>query len=516
MLPDKVLAELAPILFGARVGTLQSYYALFVQGPLKARWTSDVASIQSLMDFKYYTEDTWALHIKAYGVEPTALEVPFEKLLRAIKATSETRRRQALTVAFLEEHALLLRTIVGPNRLAADFVRFSIEKELEAFFATGSKIAKYVPLLKSPRDAIETIANEMESTDAVTVSGLQTWASALGATSLWPVLALWSSSKQGTIDETFLHAPLPRIFGAPSCVRNAVDRQSAPERLVKSSTVAHSAFDIGRAILSGNGQLAYRATAASSTADWTIVEASRAHLVARIPGVTGRCVWALKPETREAAIYQLEPVWKTLAEFELPIDEVEGHPNWIDCQRDTEGSIWLLWGRINPLTGALYTQHTAAFDEDALHSEAFEFLESPSGEVPNRRSRGARIDYRDHGNLLSVHHEVHDDNTATERRWTHSFDVVFGNHLLMTLKTDSRPVEAIYGSPLQMILLSPLSSSALQEWRLVDGAATAGTDGTVSAGTEGASGSTAAKEYKLVKSEKVPKTANGWTSITVA
>jgi hypothetical protein len=497
MWPDKCLRELAPIAFAGRVTSLQTYYVAFVQGPLRARWTSDVASIQSLMDFKYYTEDTWSLHIKAYGIPADAApEVPFDKYVRAIKAASDTRRRQTLTVAFLEEHALKITGDLKATHVAPDAVRFAVDKELEGFFTMGSKISKYVPLLKSPREAVELVANEMDPmpTEALTVAQLQQWATALGAQSLWPVMALWQSSKNGTIDETFLHAPLPRIFGAPSCVRNAVDRQTSPERLVKGSTTAHCAFDISKAVLAGHGKLAFKATGG----DWSVFEAPRAHLVARLPGFPGRCIWALNPETREAAIYQLDGsvAPKTLAEFELPIDEVEGPANWIDCQRDTEGSIWLLWGRINALTGALYTQHTAAFDEEALQSDAFEFLETPTGEVPNRRSRGARIDYRDHGNLLSVHHEVSDDNTATERRWTHSFDVVFGNHLLMTLKTDSRPVEAVYGSPLQLLLLSPMSSSPLQEWRLVDAEAT--------------------KEYKLTRSEKVPKTAEGWTSITVA
>ena len=37
----------------------------------------------------------------------------------------------------------------------------------------------------------------------------------------------------------------------------------------------------------------------------------------------------------------------------------------------------------------------------------------------------------------------------------------------MTLETDSRPIEAVYGSPFDIVLFSPLSSKqALQHWTL--------------------------------------------------
>lgn len=498
MWPRQLLRELPPLVFHGRVGSLQKYFTEFVMGPQRAKWASEVSALEGLIDIRDYFEDTWALLLGAYGIAADAPEalVSTDRLVRALKAVTNLAHRRELTVAFLVEHTLKLRPLIGPASLVADCVAYAIDREMESYFSTAGQLRKYMPLLTAPRETVETVVSSMESAEGAGLEQFQGWGRTLGEQSIWPVLAIWASVKNGTVDETFLHAPLPRIFGAPSCVRNAIERQGSPPKLVKISG-RNGSLDANRAVLAGHGQLAYRAAAGPS--DFVTVEAPRAHLVAGLPGVAGRCVWALRPESYEAAIYQLEPAFKTLAEFELPRDELEGPPNWIDCQRDSEGSLVLLWGRINSLTGALYTQHIAAFDEDQLLADSFEFLETTSGSVPNRRKPGARIDFRDHGNLLSVHHTVEDDNSGTVRRWTHHFDVVFGNHLLMTLETDSRPVEAIYGSPLQMLLLSPLSSKALQTWTYVTG-------------VDGADGA-----YKMTAAVPAPRRTDehSWASCTV-
>jgi hypothetical protein len=81
------------------------------------------------------------------------------------------------------------------------------------------------------------------------------------------------------------------------------------------------------------------------------------------------------------------------------------------------------------------------------------------------------MDWRDHANLLSVNHTVKDDAVEGDRHWTHTYEIVFGPSLLMSMSTDSRPIEAVYGNPHDIVLLSPLSSSrALQHWSLKDNA----------------------------------------------
>jgi hypothetical protein len=42
--------------------------------------------------------------------------------------------------------------------------------------------------------------------------------------------------KMGDV-KVFLNVPMPRVFGAPSCVRNAIERHGDPTKLVKTAFV---------------------------------------------------------------------------------------------------------------------------------------------------------------------------------------------------------------------------------------------------------------------------------------
>lgn len=502
MWPPSVLSAIGPILFGSRDGTakLQSHFEPYVKRCLRPQWVSEAQSLTSLIDFRDYAEDTWSGLLRSYG-PPDGAAPPFERLLKAVKATPEASRRRDLVVAFLEEHALGLKATINANSVPKAFIGFAIDRELDVFFDTARDVGRFRPILKAPREAIEAVLTDMETrgpigSNGLTLEDFQGFGRSLGLTTLWPVLALWVCHEKGE-EDLFLHPPLPRVFGAPSCVRNALERNREPLAIAKK---ARKSLALKDAILAGPGHLAF-VPAGSSTA-FRVVEAARAGLVAPLPGTSeGRFVWCLKPSTLEAAIYQLEPTWRTILEFEVPQDETDGPINWIDCQRDSEGHLVLLWGHINPLTGALNTQNVAGIDEDTLSSGTTNtvFLQDLA-DLPDRRKVGLRVDWRDHGNLLSVHHSVHDDAPpGSDRHWTHSYEVVFADHLLMTLTTDARPIEGIFGSPHEMLLLSPLSSKqALQLWTLQCG------DGQA--------------EYKMAEASEAPKLPNKalWQSVCVA
>jgi hypothetical protein len=194
----------------------------------------------------------------------------------------------------------------------------------------------------------------------------------------------------------------------------------------------------------------------------------------------------------KAAVYNLEP-FRVVIEFELPFDMLQDQrPNWIDCQRDSEGALVLIWGTINPLTGALHSQNVSALNEEALFSNEESEILASMAPLPNRRRLGYKVDWRDHGNLLSVHHQVVDA-PGPVRKWTHNYDIVFADTILLSLETEGRPIEAIFGSPKEMILLSPLSAmQGLQLWTNQD------------------------DEYKLKETARLPKCPKGqWTSMTV-
>ena len=449
---------------------LQSRFDDYVRLALRPQWTSAVEALTTLIDFRDFAEDTLA-DLKTIMKAKSDMPLGLEALVKSLKNTNVPDRK-VLTVAFLTENALCLRASISLATAPSSLVAFVIEAEIESFNAKAREICKYRPVLTAPRVTVERIAAEMD-TKAQTLEAFKKHAEDLGTSSLWPVYALFKAVERGEVEDLFLHAPLPRVFGAPSCVRNGIERRSNPAKLVTGNP---RPLSLEKCVLSAKGRLAWR-----QGSKWTVMDAKHTGLVASLPGLP--YVWTMDPDTMSCGIYTSTGL---AVEFDLPKDSEV--PNWIDCQRDPEGALVLMWGHINPLTGSLGAQNACAFDEDALvQSSTLEFLDA-FVPLKARRSPGARVDWRDHGNLLSVHHTVEDDASAA-RKWVHTFEVVFGNNLLMTLTTDLRPIEAVFGCPTDMILLSPLSSKALQHWKLDNGA------------------------YAMTTSEEAPP--GRWTSLTV-
>lgn len=500
MWPSKLLEKIAPVVWSGQDAKLKEHYDAYVTKFLHCKWTSEASKITSLIDFRDFAEDAVVQQATVFGLS-AVVTVPIDRLVRALKSNAEGPKRQSLSVAYIEENCLAFRPHVGPAKLAPEFVAFALERELQVFYKHAEGLTRFRPLLKCSLESLEQSIKVLETTGtSATLETFQTIARNLGLTTLWPTLALWYSIKMGDVEEVFLNVPMPRVFGAPSCVRNAIERKGDPTKLVKTA-FATKKISLDNSVLSGHGHVAYKVNN-----EFKVFKASRAYLTAPLPGMDTRHIWCLKPETLEAAIYKLEPEFKLVAEFELPRDETEESPNWIDCQRDSEGALVLLWGHINSLTGSLYTQNAAALDEEAILAASgqasdvgIEFLSSIAS-MPTRRVAGQRIDWRDHGNLLSVHHSVEDSTSEGSRLWTHAYDIVFGSNLLLTLTTDARPIESIFGSPEDVVLLSPLSSSEpLQHWTLVR------------------SSDSALPEYKMAASCKAPKLDSGhWQNVVIS
>jgi len=456
MWPPRVLKDIGPILFHD-ASKVKIHFDAYVRTVLRPKWVSEVQSIGSLIDYRDYAEDTLSTGFREFistdyrGPE----SIGIDNLVRALKM--DPTKRPQIVVAYLEESFLILRLLKMPEA----FVAFAIEQDLVDFFNVAQGIGRFRPLLKAPLEAIESVVAQMELTHDHSLDNFQKFSRDLGLQTLWPILALWQAHELGTVEETFLHPPLPRVFGAPSCVRNAIDRHGDPASVAKES---RQPLNCKKPVVAGNGYVSILID------EWTTAAVKEAHLVANLPGMP-YYVWLLDPTTLKAAIYKFDAdkkTWVSIVEFDLPPDETAGQPNWIDCQRDSEGALVFLWGTINTLTGALYTQNFVAIDEDCLKGSV-DFLASVAS-MPDRRKKGIRLDWRDHGNVLSVHHSVKDDPITSEqaaRHWTHTYDIVYADTLLMTLTTDARPIEAIYGGPHELLLLSPLSASqGIQIWTL--------------------------------------------------
>ena len=472
MWTDEFLKELAPLILLSEK-KVQDHYSNYVKQNLKKTWSVELDRFTSLIDFRDYAEDVLSLLATNFEVDqPSAVTI--DRLVKSLKMTPSKENRKEMTIAFLEENALSLssKLCYGP------FIQFAIDVELKNYFDLAAGLGKIRPVLSCSVEVIEAVVKKIDTSKNMSVDTLKSYAVELGLSSLWPVFALIKAHHDGDVEELFLHVPLPKVFGAPSCVRNSLNRAKV------STSEKTCRLVLDNAVIAGTDSLCWK-----TSSGWITKEALTAHLIAALPG--RRSVWCLDPNTMKAAVYTLEP-FRVVLEFELPFDDLhDQRTNWIDCQRDSEGALVLIWGTINPLTGALHSQNVSALNEEALFSNEESEILASMAPLPNRRRLGYKVDWRDHGNLLSVHHQVVDA-PGPVRKWTHNYDIVFAETILLSLETEGRPIEAIFGSPKEMILLSPLSAmQGLQLWTNQD-------------------------EYKLKETARLPKCPKGqWTSMTV-
>lgn len=488
MWPSNILEKAAPVLFDQ--DRVAKYYVSYVQEHEIPRWICESKDLKTRNEFRDFREESLATLYEEFDIDH-----PDNSDSNLLQMPDSIEGRQSVSVKYLSQKSQALKQF-NLHHLPNDFVAHCLEKELAIYFERAKSIGLFRPILKCPRECIEIILAKMEKKGLqLTIEDVQNFSNELGLQTILPVLALYYSScpEVADVDEMFLHPPLPRIFGNQST--RDLNKTYHPEDLLK-KTVLQKTIAPERArrpltplnffntVVAGSGSLGFY-----SEGKLNIIKYSRASLVCPLPDVAHH-VWVANPDTMQAAILCMKP-YKVLIEFDLPSDESESAevPNWIDCQRDVEGNLALLWGHVNGHTGMLNTQNMLGLDLTTNVPDLTKTL----CELPIRNIVGTKLDWRDHGNLLNVHYSVKDD-SGPERHWTHMYEICFGSHLLMTMSTDSRPIEAVYGSPREIFLLSPLSSSqTLQYWALDE------------TGT-----------YKMTKSCGLQKPENGqWKSLCI-
>lgn len=464
--PADILEKVAPILLDA--DRVSKYFPSYIHEHEVPRWISESKDMRSRNEFRDFREEAFAVFLGEFDMDP-------ESTHDSLVMPDSIEQRQSLSVKYLTEKSLELRTF-NLHRLPNDFVAHCLQKELDIYFGLAKSIGHFRPILKCPRESIEVVVAKIEKLGPqLTIQNVQEFAKDLGLQTILPILALYSSCFLGDVDEMFLHPPLPRIFGNPST--RDITKTHHPDDLLKKSVLQKgiaperarrvlTPLNILNAVVAGSGSLGY-----SLNGSFHIVKYARACLVCALPDVPN-FVWVANPATLQAAVVRLRPSFKIIIEFDLPDSgteegqsavPTEAGPNWIDCQRDVEGYLALMWGHINEHTGMMATQNMLGLDLNGANGPD---LSKTLCEIPSRNTVGTKLDWRDHGNLLNVHYSVKDEST-NERHWTHVYEICFGSHLLMTMSTDSRPIEAVFGSPREMFLLSPLSSTqTLQYWSL--------------------------------------------------
>lgn len=416
------------------VGDLRAY----VQRCLVPTWTSQLDKAKYLINYRDVTEAI----LEDLGVA--------REFTAGLKAAAD---KKAYCLQVLED------SVLASNYTHWKFLAFRLQCVADSVLKHARSVNGVYPVLIVSRDIVESVCERMLS--GIDLQRVHAWASELKST-VWTVLGLYASVQNGDAEDLFIHPPLPKVFGAPCQARDVPKETTNPKNLTKASK--YETISVDRAVMAGHGRICYK----PSGSDFKVFDLESAELVAVLPGTAG-IVWCANPSTRAAVIVALEAKGpRPILCFELP----DANINWIDCQRDAEGLLVLLWGHVDTLTGSGPQINWAAIEEDSLlksNSGALEFRDSIV-DLPDRRHKGCRVDYRDHGNLLSVVRTTKDAIDDKEKRtYEHTFNIMFGNHLIWTYESRQRPIEAVFGSPSQMLLLSPYSSAPLQLWALKDG-----------------------------------------------
>jgi hypothetical protein len=298
MWPSGLLEILGPTLLSK--DKLGLYYREYVKGVLIPQWTGELERLSSLIDLRDFAEDTLSLLSTNFQCAASGA-VPIDQLVKALKLCTDLLKRRRMTSAFIEENALAMKNIQASH---GPFVNFAISCELKSYFDVANALGKIRPILKCSVDTIEAVIKKIEASE-LTLDFLKEVERDLGVTSLWPVLALIQAHQDGEVEELFLHVPMPKVFGAPSCVRNSLSKN-------KTKFPITAGVKIDNAVIASKTSLCFK-----TSSGWTTHSVKIATLVASLPN--RRAVWCLDPGSMKAAIYSIDP-FETVLEFDLPQD----------------------------------------------------------------------------------------------------------------------------------------------------------------------------------------------------
>ncbi len=253
---------------------------------------------------------------------------------------------------------------------------------------------------------------------------------------------LYAILKGLDVDDVFVLPPKTSVRGNLCVLRDTTTEKVSLKSCKKQSP------DLKRYVLAYEGLLLVR----SGDTTTKIAEPS-AKLIVPVPGLdifVGTMLrrYAIVAKDTTAAVLALTfdgPTVRCVKRMEIDL----GDPaDFIDCQRDRDDNIVFFWGQRNALTGGASVQFVA-WTEDEFLSKTPTVNVVETHKVPNRMTGNVRMDYRDHGNLLTLVTdvaEVGDQYSVTQR-------TLFGRHVLETTELSQGGMRKyhVFGSPLESV-----------------------------------------------------------------
>jgi hypothetical protein len=325
---------------------------------------------------------------------------------------------------------------------------FVIDKACKEWMRFTDPFMTMRPRVKTPVPVIERVLADME-TQPWTTGRIAEWASDLHVSEL-PVLSMmWCLSNDVDVDDAFMNAPKSTVRGS-CCILRDMHNGVADVKRCKAQSP-----DINRPIIVQNGSIKIF----HSDGKHVLVKEPCAYYGVPVPGTElitddnlRRYIVVAKDST--AAILEIRyakdkaPSVKRMFEMDLeetrPID-------FLDCQRDRDANIVLIWGHRAEHTGGADLKYFALSHEDFMNKKV-NMAPFETSKLPNRSLPGTRIDFRDHGNLLALVDFITEGSDDTKRTFQLNQHIVYGSTAIGNAKLPER-MFAVFGAPTQYVAL---------------------------------------------------------------
>lgn len=304
------------------------------------------------------------------------------------------------------------------------------------------------PRMKTPVHVIEKVLADMENHEWTT-SRIAEWAAELNTAQL-PVLSMmWCLTNDVDVDDAFMHAPKSTVRGACCTLRNMHHGVADVKRCKAQSP------DINRPIFVQNGSI----KVFQADGKYALVKEPCAFYGVPVPGTDvitddnlRRYIVVAKGST--AAILEIRytkdkmPSVKRMFEMDL---EESAPIDFLDCQRDRDANIVLIWGHRAEYTGGAELKYFALSYEDFMNKKV-NMAPFETSKLPDRSTPGTRIDFRDHGNLLALANFITEGTDDAKRTFQLNQHVIYGSTAISNPKLPERLFAAFGAPPLYVAL----------------------------------------------------------------
>jgi hypothetical protein len=379
--------------------------------------------LEDILEFRDVAEDL----LEHYGVQ-TNFTVP--------------KSEYGFALACSQQVNLLLKS--APKE-SLQYTDFALQKVSRDYYELSDPLLTLRPRLRTSISDLEPLLREMESVlSSFTAEHLQRWTKTTQNTTVSLLSVLYCLLIGIDVDDAFVNCPKTMIRGNQCTLRDATTASGSIKSCKRQTA------DLEHLIVLADGSFSVR-----TKESWKTIPEAHCQLGVLVPGAilsvnNALRVYAIFAKDTTACVYAITFGDMVTVQKKLELDLQEDKPiDFLDCQRDRDNQIVLLWGHRNHLTGYA-EQNFFAWTEDEFLSKRMNLTPTDTHKLPNRIAWTTKIDYRDHGNLLALVTSTTESEHEGRRAFTMQNQVFFGNTIL---KPVDPSVVGVYGSPLEFYTL---------------------------------------------------------------